>query len=87
MGPLTLGDWARITLRPAHRAVAVLSSESPSLRTRSGSAFCARGCWWRQTGGVVEGSGGLFFGFDLVEGDGVAEGFELALEATGAVLD
>ena len=27
------------------------------------------------------------FGVDLVEGDGVAERFELALEAEGAVLD
>jgi hypothetical protein len=28
----------------------------------------------------------LWFGLDLVEGDGVAESFELALEAAGAVL-
>jgi hypothetical protein len=29
----------------------------------------------------------LFGGFGFVEGDCVAEGFELALEAAGAVLD
>jgi hypothetical protein len=29
----------------------------------------------------------LFFGFGLVERDGVAESFELALEAAGGVLD
>ena len=35
------------------------------------------------------GSGGLFgcWLFDLVEGDGVAERFELALESAGAVLN
>ena len=32
------------------------------------------------------GLGGLFCGLGLLEGDGVAEGFELALEAAGAVL-
>ena len=39
--------------------------------------------------GLCDGSGGLFWllWFDLVEGDGVAECFELALEAAGAVLD
>jgi hypothetical protein len=41
----------------------------------------------RAPGSVVPGSGGLFYFwlFDLVEGDGVAERFELALESAGAM--
>jgi hypothetical protein len=40
-----------------------------------------------ETGRVVEVLGGLFFGGGLVGGDGVAECFELVLEASRAMLD
>jgi hypothetical protein len=43
--------------------------------------LCCGGRWV-----LVGESGGLVCGFSLFEGDGVAEGFELALEAAGAVL-
>jgi hypothetical protein len=60
--------------------------ESPELWVRVGRGCCAGG---RVGGSPARLSGGLggLFGVDLVEGDGVAERFELSLEAARAVFD
>jgi len=52
-----------------------------------GQGHSRRRCIGGRPAGVVSVFRRLFFGFEPVEGDGVAEGFELALQAASAVLD
>jgi hypothetical protein len=60
--------------------------ESPELRQRLGRGRCPADTVGGSQFRLSVGLGGLF-GVDLVEGDGVAERFELSLEAAGSVFD
>ena len=69
------------------RPVLRLTCESPGLRGR----FCRRRSCRRFASALARAGwcwlGGLFGWGGLLEGDGEAEGFELALEAAGSVFD
>jgi hypothetical protein len=60
--------------------------ESPKLRPRLGRSRCAADTVGGSQVRLSVGLGGLF-GVGLVEGDGVAERFELSLEASGTMFD
>ena len=77
-------------MSPCSRLWARLSCESPLGRELGlGRGRLAAAALAVRPARLLSWSGGLFdFGrVGFVEGDGVAEGFELALQAAGAVLD